>query len=393
MATIESKLLKNLKGDPETGRSGREELEYYVTFPGGFDPAQPYGVAFCITGHGDTADAPYQMNELRPYIADKYNVIAVGVRYHNDARVTGKYNLNLAEIGRFFGLGDGLMGQQGNFESIVNLLFGLMLEHRVERLPIYLAPHTGAFHQYSSFGFLPALEHLWVLDDLRRQYKIDKKRIMAFGSGYGGYIASLMGKFAPFTFSLIVDVSGYCLTDLGEVFGGSIGRAGIGISRTVEDQRYTIPVIVDTIWSMEETSENYFSDAHRQIRSLLSQSHRVPSPTVHCHYHSVEDGLISIDLKDRLCHVLEKYNPVYYKRVTEADLDGDVFKNLAHGMGASLTKIFDLSMEEYRNMPNAKEDDIDFDRNITYGFPCSDRLYNFIYTEKGLDVRIEPIIL
>ena len=393
MAITERKVLKNIREDPETKKETRTELTYLVTVPDNFNPAQPHGVVFCITGFGDTADSDYQINKLRPYIADKYNMLTVGVRYHNDARVDGRYDINLVELGRFFGVGDGLAGMQGNWDSVAMKIFELMITNQVRQLPIYLAPKTGAYQQYSSFGFLPAVDHLDVLYDLSRQYEIDKKRIVAMGAGYGGYIASLAAKLAPFTFSQIIDVSGYCMTELSEVFGGLIGRASMGFNREIEGERYTIPLITGTIWSVDELSEYYFSDAHRQIRNLLNQSHRVTSPTVHCHYHSIEDSMSPIDLKDRYCSILDKYNPVYYRRIEEEDVDGELFKNLAHCMDVSLEKIFDQSVEKYLTMPLSKGDDIDFDRNVSYSFPCSDKLYNFTYTEAGLDVQIKPVYL
>ena len=392
MATTIKKVLTNLRDDPETGLRTREELAYSLTLPAGYDAKRAYGVVFCVAGFGDTADAPYHTNILRPYIADKYDLIAVGVRYHNDARTDGRYDINLVDIGRYLGQGEELAKSQANWDSLVNTLFALMSVSKVYRLPLYLAPKTGAFHRYSSFGFLPALDHLDVLHDLSQQFRIDKQQIIAIGAGYGGYIASLLGKYAPFTFSLIVDVSGYCTVELGEVFGGAVGRAGLGLGRDIDGSKYVIPIISDTIWSFDDTSEFYFSDAHRQIRNLLHQGHRVPSPTVHCHYHSVSDGVTPIKVKDQLCGVLDKYYPLYYQRIQQTEGNGEAFRDLSQG-GAVLEKYFDLSMEQYQKLAGKKENDFDFDRDVTYGFPCSDKLYNFIYTGKGLEVQISPVYL
>jgi len=85
---------------------------------------------------------------------------------------------------------------------------------------------------------------------------------MAFGSSYGGYITSLMGKYAPFTFSLIIDNSGFCVSSLYEVVGEKTGGYNGAIARYINNKRYEIPVVTDTIWSIDETSEYYFSDAH-----------------------------------------------------------------------------------------------------------------------------------
>jgi hypothetical protein len=285
------------------------------------------------------------------------------------------------------------MSHQGNFDSIVNRIFDLLAVNDVNSLPIHLAFRTGAMHSYSSFGLLPALEHIQVLHDLSQKYQIDKKSIVAYGNCYGGYIASLLGKLAPFTFSLVVDNSGYCRVDLCEVLGAFEGRNGYGIIREVDGKRFVIPVVPNTIWSLDETNEYYFSDAHRQIRSMLPQHHRVASPTVYCYYHSVNDGLVPIDQKDKTCSILKNYNQVHYQRITEKEVDGKLFGDVSHGMGASMKEMFDLSMEKYRQSTSAKEDDVDFDRDVTYGFPCSDKLYKFVYTHEGLEVKIEALYL
>lgn len=405
MATTEKKTLNNLAADPETGRKTREALDYYVTLPSGYDPGRAYGLAFSIVGWDDAADAAHQSEAIRPYIADKYDLITVGLRYHNDARFNGNYQLDLLGIGRFLGVGDRLLEQNaGNLDGILNRIFELMVSLEVKQLDPRLAAKSGALHQYTSFGFLPALEHLAVLHELNKDYKIDKRNIIACGTGYGGYIASLLGKYAPFTFSLIIDNSGFCLADTTEIWGGAIGRVNGAFARSIDGQRYEIPIAADTLWSIDETSPYYFSDAHRQIRSLLAEGHRTASPTMYCCYHSVQDELVPVAQKDKLCKILALYNPVYYKRVEEKDLGGALFSSLRHGMDASLKGIFDLSMEKYHERrwgqgglaPGAEtqpdnEGAIDFDRNVTYGFPCSDKLYNFSYTDAGLDVRITSL--
>lgn len=60
-------------------------------------------------------------------------------------------------------------------------------------------------------------------------------------------------------------------------------------------------------------------------------------------------------------------------------------------MSASLKEMFDFSIAEFRRMNVNKESETDFDRNVTYGFPCLDKLYNFTYTDNGLNVEIQTI--
>lgn len=376
--------------DPEIYINCRDNLEYSITFPEGYDETNSYGLVFCIPGYGDNADSEYQVEKLRPYIADKHKVLTVGVRYHNDKRDTPDYTINLDAVCSWYHLGRNyFQGMNGN--QVIEAIFELLKSRNIFSLESRLAFKTTPFHKYSSFGFLPAIDHLNVLYDITKTINIDKRNIIAFGTSYGGYIASLMAKYAPQTFSLVIDNSGFCVSQLSEVFGGQIGGCGATIPRYIDNLRYEIPVTLETVWSLEENSPYYFSDSHKQIRSLLMADHRTYSDTMYCCYHSVSDTIAPIDLKDKMYSILEKHNPIYYKRITKEDIDGILYKNLEHGMNASLRTLFDISFNEYEKMHIKKDSQIDFDRDITYGFSCSDKLYKFSYSRLGIDVRIESL--
>ncbi|MBC2400047.1 DUF2920 family protein [Clostridium tetanomorphum] len=388
---ITRKVIIQAPHDPEINAKVREVLEYYITYPEGYDQSKSYGLVFCITGYGSSADSEYQSNKLRPYISDKYNMITVGVRYHNDLRTTEQFIFDINSISKWYRLETSYFKDTTNANKIIDDLFQLLISRNIYSLDSRLAVKMSAYNQYSSFGFMPAIDHLTVLFDIIQKHNIDKRNIIAFGTSYGGYVASLMAKYAPNTFSLVIDNSGFCVTQLQEVFGGAVGGTGGAIVRYIDNTRYEIPVTIDTLWSVDETSENYFSDANKQIRSLLLEDHRTPSQTVYCCYHSQNDGIASIALKDKMYNILKKYNRTYYKRVNEGDVDGKLFKNSLHGMDASLREMFDFSLERFKEFDKTKDKETDFDRNITYGFPCTNKLYNFSYTNNGLKVGIKTI--
>jgi len=182
VSITEKKVLEQLKEDPETKIKVRDSLDYYVTLPPGYDKNQGYGVVFCVTGFGDRADSDYQMNVLRPYISDRYNVIAVGLRYHNDLRFSDKnLTMDLLGIGRFFGLDRELVEKNtGNYNNTIDKIFKLLVSMDITYLDPRFAIRAHSFHRYSSFGFLPAIEHLSVLYDINKYYKIDKKKYNGF---------------------------------------------------------------------------------------------------------------------------------------------------------------------------------------------------------------------
>jgi pimeloyl-ACP methyl ester carboxylesterase len=377
--------------DPEIDIKVRDNLDYFVTFPSGFDESKKYGLVFCIPGWGEHAESEYYAGKLRPYIADKYDLIAVGVRYHNDLRTNDNYTIDIANICNFYGIPSDYFKNLRNFGQIQNDLFDLLVSRNLLSLDPRLALKSNCYHRYSSFGLMPAIDHLNVLFDIIQNFNIDKRKIIAFGSSYGGYIACLMAKYAPHTFSLVIDNSGFCVTRLDEIFGVKMGTPTGSFPRYINNRRYEIPFATDTLWSMDETSPYYFSDAHKNIRNLLLKEHRTPSSTVYCCYHSVNDTLAPINLKDKMCEILKDYNVIYYKRVEETDIDGSLFKTMRHGMDASLQKLFDVSIKKYEENNHIKEEEIDFDKQLTYGFPCMDRMYHFTYRSSGLGVEIEKL--
>lgn len=385
---VTSKYSLPAPADPEMDVKVRETLDYYVTLPARFEPSRPYGLVFCIPGWGDSADSEYQSNKLRPYVADTYNFIVVGVRYHNDIRSTGNFNVNLDSICDWYQLPPDYFKSVADSTQIIDRLFDLMVARKTKSLDTRLAFKTQSIHKYSSFGFMPAIDHLNVLFDVIQKFNIDKSNIIAFGTSYGGYIACLMAKYAPHTFSLVIENSGFSISLLEEVFGGKVGGVGASIPRYIENRRYEIPIIQDTLWSLDEMSPYYFSDAHKAIRNLLLKDHRTPSSTVYCCYHSTRDTLAPIEIKDKMCEVLKEFNLVHYLRVEEKDIDGVLFKTTDHGMDASLSRLFDLSLEKFKAIKSSKRNRTDYDEDVSYGFPCHDRIYYFIYSGKGLKVEI-----
>lgn len=374
--------------DQEIGVEARATLEYYVTLPDTYNDKKNYGVVFCITAWGDRADSDYQLKKLRPYIADNYNLIVVGIRYHNDLRrKEDDIKIDLERICNFYNIPRHELYNLTDGDLVLDKLFQMLHAKQIFSLDSTLAVETKALH-YSSFGFMPAIDHIYVLEDLIKNYNIDKKQIIAYGSSYGGYVALMLGKIAPKTFSLIIDNSGFCYTDLKEVFGGMVEGIGGSFSKEINGRRYQIPITRNTIWSLDEMSENYFSDAHRKIRNVLLEEHMTKSETVYCIYHSVKDILIPIEVKDKFCNAIGKDHDVHYWRITNEDIDGVTFKTLDHGMEASLRGLFDLSLECIGGGISKITDLIDFDLDSIYEFDCGDRVYKFSYSKDGLKVEI-----
>jgi hypothetical protein len=206
--------------DPETILTVRNSLNYYVVLPQGYKETEPCGFVFTITGYGSTADDEYYKNKLNTYIADKYGFIVAGVRYHNDARITSERKVDIGKLTAYYRLPQNYFASNTN---IIDKLHDLLISRKLFRIDPQCAMQADAFHKYSSFGFMPAIDHLCVLHDILGKYAIDKRFISVLGTSYGGYIASVMGKYAPYTFSLIINNSGFSVAQLSEILGSKMG--------------------------------------------------------------------------------------------------------------------------------------------------------------------------
>ncbi|MFK2827163.1 DUF2920 family protein, partial [Bacillus sp. B190/17] len=246
--------------------------------------------------------------------------------------------------------------------------------------------------EYQSFGFLPALDCLKVLGDILIKYpKINTKKIIAYGSSYGGYIAMLCGKFAPNTFSVIIDNSGFSKAEMKHIVGREIYDNDLVINVNLNQKNYALPFAYNNPWTiLDETSAKYFGDANKLIRSLLVREHRIKSDTRYYIFHCEKDEIASIQDKDKVVSLLSNYNPTYYKRITRDDIDGKLFKKYGHAMDASLRKLFDYVMELDKEYGLLKEKGTnDFCNNEVRLFHCGSKNYVINFKDNfEIDVKI-----
>jgi len=370
----------------------RNSLEYVLTFPtDGIN--SDTGVILFITPFGDSPDSVYQSEKLRPFLADKYNCIVAGVHYFGMDRgvhsidfdppflalLQGKYGIPftdfLAENGTI--RNDSLKILVGHLTKMGVKLFSDDKPH------LYTRYHKKG--EYQSFGFLPVLDYLVVLGEILKKYPVNKRKIIAYGSSYGGYTALLLGKFAPHTFSVVIDNSGYSKASIQNVCCRDF-RTGAEIYR---DENVVIVGVLQEPWTLiNESDPYYFSDSCRSIRSLLEEKHRVPSETAYFIFHAENDKVCSTTDKEEVVKILEKYNPVYFKKVTPDDLDGVVFKNMNHGMNASLRGLFErvYTLDNQKLCKNTETTDFDDENN--YHFDCGRKIYQVSFS-KDYEVKVD----
>ncbi|WP_054693881.1 DUF2920 family protein [Syntrophomonas palmitatica] len=364
--------------DIELGNE-RSEIEAFLTFPESGLNSET-GIIMVLTELGEAADTDYQTNQLRPYLANKLNCIAIGVNYfgifrNSQIQIRPSF---LHNINRIYGLElsfESFAGAKSG-EDIYRIIAGEVIKLGVTSLDLRCQPHllTGR-GEYQSWGFLPAIDCLQVLGEVLQRYDINKKKILAYGKHYGGYIASLMGKYAPRVFSAIIDWEGYSRTELRHVVSGELIEADYLFHFDLNNGvKFYIASACNNPWTIEdETSPSYFSDSHRKIRSLLCEEHRKPSETCYYIFHSEDDLTSSIAAKDRCVEILQRYNPVNYQRIAAGD--SSKFN--------SVEDIFEWLLQNDQNCLQKENTDTDFSLNSIYDFVCGDKIYRFSYAEDG----------
>ncbi|MGN7762045.1 DUF2920 family protein [Paenibacillus sp. 22594] len=371
--------------DIELGFS-RNELDYYVTLPVK-DITDETGLIITIPGFGGLANSTYQLEKLNPYLAEKYNCIVVSLNYFGIYRggVTKVDDYFIHNIERIYGV-PSTYWHNISSDNDFYVKVGKLLESKGLS---QLDPHCQALkiteqNEYQSFGFLPALDNLTVLGDVLKRYPaINKRKIIAYGSSYGGYIAMLCGKFAPNTFSVIIDNSGFSRSQLKHIVGREIFENDYTVTVNYNNKLYTLPFAYNNPWTiMDETSPHYFGDSHKHIRNLLIREHRVKSDTRYYIFHCEEDQIASVEDKDKVVALLSNYNSTYYKRVGMSDLDGTLFKKYAHAMDASLRKLFDHVAEQDKEYGLMKErGENEFINNEVNSLNCGNKNYIFNFRE------------
>jgi len=359
----------------------RRPLEVHVTVPDS-GVGESTGLIVAIDGYGTHPGQTYARDKLRPYLAEKYDCVVIGVTYFGcllkskpETRPLPDFFTNLE---RAHGISVGLP-RGVPVEVAVRGLCAMLAERGVARLDPSCRLLSRSGDEYHSFGFLPALDVLAAVNETLNRFPVDKRRLFVLGTSYGAHIALLLGKLAPRTFRMIVDNSGFCRAVVPHVYGHNEPRwHHFQVVANVEVVTYEW-----SVWSPDPRSPRYFAPWHDDIRNLLIPEHRQPSRTRHYCYHFEDDDIAPTADKRRFRDLAEDIVPVELTVVRAEDLDGRLFKAPEHGMDASLRGLFDNAYGRYiRDTGGEAEPATDFDLDSRYRFACGPRTYTLSYSRQ-----------
>lgn len=333
------------------------------------------GLILYIGGYGMNPRDAYT-TRLLSYLADRHNCVAATLDYFGARMVAGQpgrlaphpdFFRNLAKhYGLVLSVPKGMA-----MEEVLSRVATVFAENGVSQLPddCMLLNHAD---EYNSMGFLPALDGLAVVHDLLTTFALDETRLFLLGTSYGGYIAGLMAKFAPRTFRMIVDNSGFSSAEDDQA--ALLGWQKLFING--------VAMLCQTLpsWSPDPRAPNFFSREHRAIRDLLRRDHVLPGTARIYAYHSATDTVAPTARKLRLREAYRDRAPYELSVIDESAIDGGLFKTPAHGMKASLRGLFDLSHEKFLRDGGALSDATDFDHASDHVFACGAKDYRITFS-------------
>ncbi|EAJ7132268.1 DUF2920 family protein, partial [Campylobacter jejuni] len=207
-------------------------------------------------------------------------------------------------------------------------------------------------NEYQNFGIMQAMDILNAIFYIKENspFKLMRGggiRTILFGNSYGGYLANLCAKIAPWSIDFILDNSSFV-----NLFGNIFRLIGFG--KEIDFTRYHgtyddtlfknifLYLSDKTYWNNNKFSKNYFSNARKIIREPLNKEHLIiqslyPNPK-YILYHSIFDERSPFKNKENFVHILKELNfKVEFFAISQ--VDNKFIKNLNHGMGLS-TKLF-----------------------------------------------------
>ncbi|MDD0799572.1 DUF2920 family protein [Campylobacter coli] len=390
--------------DVELNIKRTSKLEYRISYD---DEKEIKAIVFIIGGYGANANI-YFLDSYRNYIAKNFDVVAVHVFYHcfcqrrSDVekystladftkddlklieKVLRKYNIPCDQLANNTVV--------SHCEYLSEIMTELKMLNRLpydfeERLSATFIPSRG---EYQNFGIMAAIDHINALKDLVKRFPklADLPKIYGGGS-YGGYLALLIAKIAPWYVDGVIDNSGVCLPFLAHILGRDMNQGEF----VFEGDNNRIYCFVQKYWTRNINSSYYFGDENYLIRAVLNSNHlkiqaSMNNNTIFISYHSMQDMCAPVQNKIELykCYQELGYDATLYLVKDENDIDGRFIKSLEHGLRMTDKALFRKELPLMLEKLQGRKFDMS-KNSITY--PCKDK--QFIFKDKDDKFELEIV--
>ncbi|MDQ6381652.1 DUF2920 family protein [Campylobacter jejuni] len=389
--------------DVELNIKRTSKLEYRISYD---DEKEIKAIVFIIGGYGANANI-YFLDSYRNYIAKNFDVVAVHVFYHCFCQRRSdvlKYDASAKfleeDLENFSKMLISFNIDSRNLNSNNALEYYHHLDHCITTLKSqgklaqnYQAKFTSTFvppnGDYQNYGIMAAIDHINALKDLVKRFPklADLPKIYGGGS-YGGYLALLIAKIAPWYVDGVIDNSGSAVPPLIYILGREMEG---GCDYVFNDPNTLIECFLKTHWTRKENSPYFFNNENYFIRTLLNKDHLILQSQknkniIYVSYHSKEDPLTPANFKEQTMQILKILGyDVSLNLIDENKIDGKFIKNLDHGCGipdkALFRKELPLMLEKLQKRKSLMQEN-----SISY--PCGKKVFTFKDVENQLKLII-----
>ncbi|MGI7197622.1 DUF2920 family protein [Campylobacter coli] len=383
--------------DVELNIKRTSKLEYRISYD---DEKEIKAIVFIIGGYGANANI-YFLDSYRSYIAKNFDVVAVHVFYHcfcqrrsdvekysaykyfqeedieNIKNLLNQFHFSYGEINN----DNALFLANSLVKHVENLKMQNKLDHnfKLNFTSTFISPNG----DYQNFGIMAALEHINALKDLVKRFPkfADLPKIYGGGS-YGGYLALLIAKIAPWYVDGVIDNSGSAVPPLNYIIGRELEFKSKDThgDMYMQGDHFFVSCFLKTHWTRKENSPYFFNNENYFIRTLLNKDHLILQSQknkniIYVSYHSKEDPLTPANFKEQTMQILKILGyDVSLNLIDENKIDGKFIKNLDHGCGipdkALFRKELPLMLEKLQGRKS-------FMRENSISYPCGNKVFTF----------------
>ncbi|EAJ6237456.1 DUF2920 family protein [Campylobacter jejuni] len=394
--------------DVELNIKRTSKLEYRISYD---DEKDLKAIVFIAGGFGANANISF-LDFDREYIAKNFDVVVVHVFYHcfcARQSIDQKYNPKLIpnqdDLERVNGILKNInLGHlsinKDNFEQIIPLIeqkvnemkqAGLVDESQKIELSCDFIPPNG---DYQNYGIMAAIDHINALKDLVKRFPkfADLPKIYGGGS-YGGYLALLIAKIAPWYVDGVIDNSGSAVPPLNYIIGRELEFESKDTNGDmyIQGNHFFVSCFLKTYWNRDENSPYFFAKENYLIRALLNKEHLIiqsekNTNIFYVSYHSKYDPLTPCKFKIAYIESLQYlgYDATLHI-IDENKIDGRFAKDLTHGMGipdkALFRKELPLMLEKLQKRKS-------FMQENSISYPCGNKVFTFKDVENQLKLII-----
>ncbi|EDP3041555.1 DUF2920 family protein [Campylobacter jejuni] len=378
--------------DVELNIKRTSKLEYRISYD---DEKEIKAIVFIIGGFGANANISF-LDFDREYIAKNFDVVTINVFYHcfcqrrSDVEKYSAFTIftkddvsNLSQVLLEIGvnINVNLENAQQCYELLNQNITTLKSQGKLAQN--YQAKFTSTFvppnGDYQNYGIMAAIDHINALKDLVKRFPkfADLPKIYGGGS-YGGYLALLIAKIAPWYVDGVIDNSGTVLPLLRYIIGRDLEQFDF----IFNDPNTLIEMFTKTYWTRkDENSPYFFTNENYMIRSLLNSSHLIIQVNVNKNivlvsYHSSKDEFNTSKDKQTLFLAYKElgYDATLHLIKDESEVDGRFIKDLNHGMRitdrALFRKELPLMLEKLQKRKS-------FMQENSISYPCGDKIFTF----------------